>query len=233
MPVLSIQHLPVIKQQERVKSKIFEAAAIAAYHKGVDRPVVPALRCDDAPQFKLICKEMALCWVHDGRHHKKLNPVFKYNASKVTEFLKKYWQYYHQLADYKSAPSVATAAALSHEFDQLFSTVTGYNELDDRISKTNMKKQQLLLVLKYPEIPLHNNDMELGARVCARKRDVSLQTMTAEGTKANDTLLTIVQTCKKLNINPFQYLLDRIKGTFNLPPLSQIIKQKHLETCYA
>ena len=229
---LMLQQLPVIKQQ-RVKSKIFEAAAIAAYHKGVDRPVVPALLCDDAPQFKLICAEMALCWIHDGRHYKKLNPVFKYNASKVTEFLNKYWQYYHQLSDYKSAPSVETATALSNEFDQLFSTVTGYNELDDRISKTKMKKQQLLLVLKYPEIPLHNNDMELGARVCARKRDVSLHTMTTEGTKANDTLLTIVQTCKKLNINPFQYLLDRITGTYNLSPLSQIIKQKHLETCYA
>jgi regulator of replication initiation timing len=230
---LILQHLPFIKQQERVKSKVFEAAAIAAYHKGVDRLVVPALLCDDAPQFKLICEDMALCWIHDGRHYKKLNPVFKYNASKVTEFLKKYWQYYHQLSDYKSAPSVETATALSNEFDQLFSTVTGYNELDDRISKTKMKKQPLLLVLKYPEIPLHNNDMELGARVCARKRDVSLHTITDEGTKANDTLLTIVQTCKKLNINPFQYLLDRITGTYNLSPLSQIIKQKHLETCYA
>ena len=229
---LMLQQLPFLDQQ-RVKSKIFEAAAIAAYHKGVDRLVVPALLCDDAPQFKLICAEMALCWIHDGRHYKKLNPVFKYNASKVTEFLNKYWQYYHQLSDYKSAPSVETATALSNEFDQLFSTVTGYNDLDDRISKTKMKKQQLLLVLKYPEIPLHNNDMELGARVCARKRDVSLHTMTTEGTKANDTLLTIVQTCKKLNINPFQYLLDRITGTYNLSPLSQIIKQKHLETCYA
>ncbi len=75
--------------------------------------------------------------------------------------------------------------------------------------------------------------MELGARVCARKRDVSLHTMTKQGTKANDTLLTIVETCKKLKINPFQYLLDRITGTYNLPPLSQIIKQKHAETCYA
>ena len=229
---LILQNLPFLNQK-RVKSKIFEAAAIAAYHKGADRFVVQALLCDDAPQFKLICEEMALCWVHDGRHYKKLSPVFKYNASKITEFLEKYWKYYHKLLDYKSTPSGATANALSDEFDQLFSTVTAYNELDDRISKTKIKKEQLLLVLKYPEIPLHNNDMELGARVCARKRDVSLHTMTKQGTKANDTLLSIVETCKKLNINPFQYLLDRITGTYNLPPLSQIIKQKHAESCCA
>jgi len=79
---------------------------------------------------------MALCWVHDGRHYKKLSPVFKYNASKVTKFLEKYWKYYHKLLDYKSTPSVETAKTLSDEFDQLFSTVTEYNELDDRIAKT-------------------------------------------------------------------------------------------------
>ena len=88
-----------------------------------------------------------------------------------------------------------------------------------------------LLVLKYPEIPLHNNDMELGARVCARKRDVSLHTMTEEGTKANDTFLTIVETCKKLDVNPFQYIIDNIKRTNQFQALALIIRQKHLEAC--
>lgn len=113
--------------------------------------------------------------------------------------------------------------------DQLFSTVTGYNDLDDRIAKTKSYKMELLLVLKYPELPLHNNDMELGARVCARKRDVSLHTMTDEGTKANDTFLTIVETCKKLDVNPFKYILDRIKKSYQLPALDQLILQKHAD----
>ena len=47
-----------------------------------------------------------------------------------------------------------------------------------------------------PEIPLHNNSAELAARVKVRKRDVSLQTVTDKGTKANDTFMTIVQTAK-------------------------------------
>lgn len=213
-----------------VKSKIFEAAAIAAYRKGVGHLVVKALLCDDAPQFKLICQEMALCWVHDGRHYKKLNPVFKYNATKVNKFLKEYWKYYHKLLEYKNAPTVKIAELLSDEFDQLFSKTTGYNDLDDRILKTKMKKEQLLLVLKYPEIPLHNNDMELGARVCARKRDVSFHTMTNEGTKANDTFLTIIDTCKKLNVNPFQYFIDRIKNLYELPSLAQLIIDKHAQS---
>lgn len=224
---LILHEFPLI--EKKAKSKIFEAAAIAAYRKGVGHLVVKSLLCDDAPQFKLICKELALCWVHDGRHYKKLNPVFKYNATKVNKFLKEYWKYYHQLLEYKNAPTVKDAELLSNEFDQLFSKTTGYIDLDDRILKTKMKKEQLLLVLKYPEIPLHNNDMELGARVCARKRDVSLHTMTDEGTKANDTFLTIIDTCKKLDVNPFQYFIDRIKNIYELPSLAQLVFEKHAQ----
>lgn len=226
---LLTQNFPKLGQQ--TESKILEATAIAAYRKGVGHTVVKALLCDDAPQFKSICKLMALCWVHDGRHYKKLSPVFNDNATLITKYLKQYWKYYRKLVDYKQAPSLEKAEKLSNEFDQLFTTVTGYNELDDRIFKTLMKKKQLLLVLKYPEIPLHNNDMELGARVCARKRDVSLHTITKEGTKANDTFLTIVETCKKLDINPFQYILDKIKRTNQFQSLALIIMQKHLEAC--
>jgi len=225
--LLILQLFPSIGKQ--VKTKIFEAAAIAAYRKGVDRPVVNILLCDNAPQFKLICENLALCWVHDGRHYKRLSPVFKYNAKKINAFLKKYWKFYHKLLRYKASPSDEKAQQLSDNFDQLFSTVTGYNDLDDRIAKTKSYKMELLLALKYPELPLHNNDMELGARVCARKRDVSLHTMTDEGTKANDTFLTIIETCKKLGVNPFKYILDRINKSYQLPALDQLILQKYAD----
>ena len=227
---LMLQNFPTIADQ--VKSKIVEAAAIAAYRKRGDSVVVRALLCDDARQFKLICEQLALCWVHEGRHYKKLSPAFKYNAVKVEKFLKRFWKFYHKLLKYKRSPSVEKAEQLSLEFDQLFSTITEYNDLDARIEKTKLKKEQLLLSLEYPEIPLHNNDMELGARVCARKRDVSLHTITDEGTKANDTFLTIVETCKKLDVNPFQYILDRIKKQYQLTSLAQLILNKHQQVAF-
>jgi hypothetical protein len=73
----------------------------------------------------------------------------------------------------------------------LFSTETKYEQLDERITKTREKKESLLLVLTMPEIPLHNNAAELAARAKVRKRDVSLQTVTDKGTKANDTFMTM------------------------------------------
>ena len=112
------------------------------------------------------------------------------------------------------------------EFDQLFSTRTGYDSLDDRIAKSQEKKEPLLAVLRHPELPLHNNAAELAARVQARARDVSLHTKSKAGTKAKDTFMSIVQTAKKLGVNTYQYLYDRVSGKFELPSLAQLIREK-------
>ncbi len=215
------EHLPYLN--ERARTRILEATAIASYHQEEDYPVIRTLLCDDAPQYKLLTEYLALCWVHDGRHYKKLSPVVLYNVRMLEELIDRYWEYYRKLLAYKEAPSEELAISLSAEFDILFSTKTGYAVLDERISKTKAKKGSLLLVLKFPEIPLHNNESELGARQLARKRDVSLHTMVPEGTKANDTFLSIVETCKKLGINCYDYFLDRIKRSFTIPPLAQLI----------
>ena len=88
----------------------------------------------------------------------------------MTIFLDSYWKFYHSLHEYKKNPSPEFAGSTAAEFDILFSTKTDYDELNRRISKTRAKKRELLLVLKYPELPLHNNRSELGARVSETKR---------------------------------------------------------------
>ncbi|WP_054864812.1 hypothetical protein [Methanosarcina barkeri] len=77
-----------------------------------------------------------------------------------------------------------------------------------KIAKTKEKKEQLLKVLVFPEIPLHNNAVELAARAKVRKRDMSLQTITEDGTKANDTFMTIVQTAKKPGVSAYKYVIE-------------------------
>jgi regulator of replication initiation timing len=222
--VLIAEYLPEISELQ--KTRILEASAIASYHREVGYPVVEVLMCDDAPQFKLVSKNLALCWVHDGRHYKKLEPVIPDNVRKVKEFIGKYWAYYRRLLGFKKEPSKKLACKLAEDFDKLFSTHTGYDQLDERIAKTKDKKEELLMVLKYPEIPLHNNESELGARAKARERDVSLQNKTDEGTKAADTIRTIVQTAKKLSVNAYEYIFDRVSKRFKLPSLAEIIRRK-------
>ena len=79
------------------------------------------------------------------------------------------------------------------------------------------------MVLSHPEILLHNNPAELGARQRVRKRDVSLQARTREGIGAWDTFETLVATAKKLGVNLFHYFSDRITGTYALPSLATLI----------
>jgi len=209
------------KPHRRSRGIILEASAIVSYQHLPH--AVPLLLTDDAPQFKQITELLALCWIHDGRHYKKLDPVISSHIKKLEKYLDAYWRYYHKLLDYKESPTKKFAKALLKEFDILFSKKTGYNVLDDRIKKTKLKKDELLLVLKYPQIPLHNNASELGARVQARYRDISFQTKNLKGTECKDTFMTIFETAKKLSVNAYNYILDRISGKCKMPSLASLI----------
>lgn len=208
------------------RSRILEACAISCYRQETGIPIVKILVCDNAPQFKLLTDELALCWVHNGRHYKRLNPLVEIHQQELAGFLKKFWDYYRKLAFYKSNPSDEQATILGIEFDHLFSTKTAYDELNARIEKTKNQKEEFLVVLKHPEVPLHNNTSESGAKVEKRRQDISFQTITKEGTRAKDTMMSIVETCKKLKISAYKFIHDRIKGSNKFPSLAKMIKAK-------
>ena len=207
------------------KTRIKEACAIAAYWKQTDCPIIERLICDDAPQFKQLTKYLGLCWIHDGRHYKKLTPIFKCHQQTLDDFIKRYWKYYHQLLDYTKTSDPSKSITLAKEFDDLFNAHTSYEQLNDRIAKTLAKREELLLALKFPQLPLHNNASELAARVQARYRDISLHTMSQKGTKIKDSIMTISQTAKKLGVRTYEYLYDRVSGQYNMASLAHLIKE--------
>lgn len=215
---------PDFNKQQANRELILECTAITAYQSLPN--AVELLLTDDAPQYNKIARNHPLCWVHDGRHYKKLPAFIPLHREKMKHFLTRYWEYYDKLLDYKTCPTLIDAETLSQKFDDLFSTTTGYDQLDDRIRKTKSKKEQLLLVLKYPELPLHNNGSELGARDQARRRDISFHTMSELGTDAKDTFMTLSQTAKKLTVNFYMYVKDRITKKNNFPSLASLILQK-------
>ena len=208
---------------------VLEGAAIAAYHTQDEFPIVVLLLCDDAGQFKRITETLALCWVHEGRPYKKLNPAIEYHAQILDQFLTKFWAFYHELATYREDPSPSERERLSDEFDQLFATRTGYHYLDERIAKTKAKKEELLPVLDHPEIPLHNNEAELGARQQKPKQNISFGPRTEEGAQIWDTGLTLVATAHKLGVNIFDYICDRVSGANQMPSLASLIEQKTVD----
>jgi hypothetical protein len=213
------------KRNQQLRTAIEHASAIVYYRHQSSVPVVRTLVCDDAGQFKLLTDKLALCWIHEGRHYEKLSPVVGRHADALDAFQERFWGYYASLQDYRAGPTRKLAAKLRLEFDELFSTRTGYEALDDRISKTESKRDKLLTVLSEPSVPLHNNASELGARVSARRRDVSLHSRSERGVRAMDIFTTLVQTSKKLGLSAYAYLRDRLSGSLELPSLAQSIHQ--------
>jgi len=162
-----------LKNKPRIKAKIMEACAITAYRKETGISIVKVLVSDDAPQYKLLTDELALCWIHDARHYKKLNPIIHSHQEELEVFLGRYWQYYRDLLKFKENPKNEEFIKLSENFDRLFSTHSTYEKLNKRIEKSREKKIELLVALKHPEVPLHNNISENGAR--AEKRRIGKQ----------------------------------------------------------
>jgi len=217
-------HLPGLGPQQR--KWIVDATAVAAYHAAREFPVVRLLVCDDAPQFTLVTEELGLCWVHDGRHYKKLMPYVPHHQALLEDFIERFWTYYAQLLAYREQPTPEEATRLEGEFEVLFSTVTGYTALDERIAKTRAKKRCLLMVLVHPEIPLHNNPAELGARARVRKRDVSFGPRTRDGATAWDTFMTLAETATKLGVSFYHYIHDRVSGAYRMSSLADLIAQR-------
>jgi hypothetical protein len=217
-------HLPELGPQQR--RWIMDATAVAAYHAEDGSPITRLLVCDDAPQFAGVTEELALCWVHEGRHSKKLTPYLAPLQAMLDAFLTRFWSHYRELQAYREQPTLAERERLAATFDGVFTPNADYYSLDERITKTRAKKAQLLKVLEHPEIPLHNNPAELGARGRVRKRDVSFGPRTPAGAKPWDTFGTLAATARKLGISFYAYVQDRIAETNHLPRLDQVIQAR-------
>lgn len=211
---------------EVYSARIFEACAISAYNFQTGYPIIELLICDDAPQFKSLTSKLSLCWVHEGRHYKKLTPCIDINRKLLDGFLDEFWKFYRKLIEFKTNPVASMREALIAEFEVLFTQKTGYADLDDRIKKTFEKKENLLMVLEHPEIPLHNNSAENSARDRVRKRDVSYGPRTEEGAESWDTFMSIAGTARKLGVSFFKYMYDRFSKAYKMLSLSEMISIK-------
>jgi hypothetical protein len=224
LAALLAAHLPGLGAQ--AQKWIRDATAVAAYQAQVGYPVVRLLVCDDAPQFRSVTADLALCWVHEGRHLKKLTPFVPAHQALLADFRTRFWAYYRELLAYRVQPTPAEAVRLAAAFDALFATTTGYQALDDRLAATRAHKAGLMLVLNHPEVPLHNNPAELGARQRVRKRDVSFGPQSATGRQCWDTFSSLVETVKKLGVSIHAYFADRVRRAGSVPRLDALITQQ-------
>ena len=220
-------HIPTKnKAVNKIYRRIKEASGITWYHNQDEWPIIEILLTDDAPQFDHLAHLHALCWIHAGRNLKKLNPLLPIFQEILKDKLSQFWDFYHILSVFKENPDPDLISDLEKQFDSIFSDITGYQALDEKLKTILNNKDYLLLVLQFPDIPLHNNEAELGARVQVRRRDASLHTVTSEGTKAADTFLSLKETTRKCEVNFFDYLYDRITKAKLIERLGETIFKK-------
>ena len=146
--------------------------------------------------------------------------------AEIEAYRDRIWRYYKLLKKYKIRPSKLTKLMLWESFDSIFNFETEYQELAETVSRFVKKKKGLLLVLDFPCLPLHNNLSENHIRDFVVRRKVSPTTRSVQGRKARDAMLGIKKTCKKLGVNFFEFIHDRVSCQNKIPALETLLAQK-------
>jgi len=206
------------------KKHIKDGSAIGALRSNLLGARTQILICDDAPQFKGILEYVGLCWVHEIRHYKKLEPSYIEFKDTMEAFFDDFWLFYEQLKLYKKRHEKRRRKKIEKWFSKLFEEKSNYYALNLLKAKTLKKKDSLLLVLDYPEIPLHNNASELAVREKVVQRNIKHCFKTWKGAHINDLYLSIMATCRKIGVSFSEFLKDRFFFKNEMPVLSQLIE---------
>jgi Transposase IS66 family len=209
---------------ERHVRTVTEAALLGSIiENGTTNPDL-AIISDDAGQFDVLLH--GLCWIHAERPIRKLVGFTDIQREALERTRSQIWEFYRELKAYKNAPSPEKKAELENRFDEIFTTRTSYETLNQELAKIFKKKSELLLVLDRPEVPLHNNQSERDIREYAKKRKVSGSTRSDEGRRCRDTFASHKKTTRKLGVSFWDYLMARVSGSNSVPWLPDLLKQR-------
>jgi hypothetical protein len=214
------------EEPRRIVTEAALFGTLMHYEMYVGQPLVS----DDAGQFKIWGLLHALCWLHAERSIRKLVPLSPREQEAIDGVRDAVWKYYQRLRAYRESPTPQRKAALERDFDRLFLQRTGFADLNEALRRIHEKRDDLLLVLDRPEIPLHNNLSEGDIREWAKKRKISAGTRSEFGRRCRDTFVSLKKTCRKLGVSFWRYLQDRIRGLHEILPLPDLIRQAAQET---
>jgi hypothetical protein len=182
---------------------------------------------DGAGQFDVLVH--ALCWLHVERPLARLLPHNEKHREAIEQIRHRIWELYKGLKTYREAPEQMACDALGKQFDDLVAQRTDYPSIDGVLKGMASDRAKLLLVLERPEVPLHNNLSEGHIRDYVKKRKISGSTRSDLGRRARDTFASLKKTCRRLGVNFWDYLQDRVRGVGQIPRLADQIRQKAQE----
>jgi hypothetical protein len=163
---------------------------------------------DDAGQFAI--NRHALCWVHAERLVHKLDTFTDRQHAAQQRQRGLIWWFYADLKAYRRDPDPRRRTALRARFDRIFRRRTGFATLDRLLERLYANKDELLVVLDHPDVPLNTNGSERDLRPQVIKRRISGGTRSDQGRDCRDAFLGLLLTCAKLGVSFWNYLGDRL-----------------------
>jgi uncharacterized small protein (DUF1192 family) len=176
---------------------------------------------DDAGQFNVF--NHALCWIHAERLINKLIAPSEEKRKILEDVKEQIWDFYAELKEYKVSPNKTKRIQLQERFREIFTQKTDFQTLNLALRRLYENRDELLLVLDRPEIPLHNNLSENDIREYVKRRKVSGSTRSELGRQCRDTFTSLKKTCRKLGVSFWEYLMDRITKRNEIPLLPELI----------
>ncbi len=186
---------------------------------------------DGAGQFRLL--EHALCWVHAERLINRLIPLTQAQRLAVSKVQDELGEFYQDLKTYKTLThqqQQQQKAGLEERFDQIFTTTTLFETLNQVLRRLHRRKRELLKVLERPDLPLHNHASEQDIREFVTKRQLSGSTRSDSGRRGRDPFASLKKTCRKLGVSFWEALTARVSGNNLIPTLGVLITQKAVES---
>ena len=217
-------HLQRLKISSQRHIKIATQGALLGSLSASGLPSELVIISDDAGQFNIL--NHALCWVHANRLFQKIIPLNDDHTRALGWIHSWIWSLYADLQQYKKAPSKLTRAAIEQSFDMLCQTESTFATLNQALKRLAKNKDELLLVLDYPEIPLHNNLSERDIREYVIKRKISSGTRSENGRRCRDSFLSLIKTCRKQSISVWDFIRDRTSAENRIPYLPDLLSGK-------
>jgi hypothetical protein len=179
---------------------------------------------DGAGQFDVLVH--IACWIHAERPLTRMVPYSDEHRAAIETVRERIWKLYQALKAYRLEPKEAQRPVLEAQFNELCANRTNFPSIDAVLKGMNGKRADLLRVLERPEFPLHNNLSEGHMRDYVKKRKISGSTRSDSGRRARDTFASLKKTCRRLGVNFWEYLQDRLRGRGHIPPLAELIRRK-------